>query len=189
MYTKNIIKYILVCIIMLSSKYVAGFEEGAQLPEIEISAKGKIILKDGKVQYVPWSSREICGEKPVVFYYMPAKISSDGAFTLLNDEIALRGLSAPHNYVSVTIVNVDQAVWGTSRLAYAAVEKNKKDNPNDEIVVDERGDAMSKWNIDLSAVALIIMDGSGRLSYFHAGWPLQSDVEEIADKLENLISD
>tara|TARA_R110000772_G_scaffold226474_1_gene337118 strand:+ start:522 stop:1085 length:564 start_codon:yes stop_codon:yes gene_type:complete len=167
-------------------QYATGLDVGEQLPELLIPDRGQMVLLGKNIEYVPWRSTEIVSDKPAIFYYMPANIRSEGAFNVLHEELAKRGLSSSQNFESVTIVNIEQAVWGTSRLAYAAIENNKQENPSDIIVVDERGDAMTRWDLDLSEVALIIVDGRGRLSYLHKGRPLQTDVEIIAGKLHGL---
>ena len=72
-------------------------------------------------------------------------------------------------FLSTTILNLDEAMWGTSGLVVSELKSNKKEFPNAILVADEDGAGLKAWQLEKENSAVIVTDPQGVVRYFKQG--------------------
>jgi YtfJ family uncharacterized protein len=80
-------------------------------------------------------------------------------------------------FLSTTILNLDEAMWGTSALVVSELKSNKKEFPNAVLVADEDGVGLSKWQLESENSAVIVTDPQGVVRYFKQGAMSAAEIE------------
>jgi uncharacterized protein len=133
------------------------------LPPLKIAELGEMQLEDDEIRYVPWSS-ERAVEKVHVVQYFAGSLSASEIFEPFTD--ALQETYQSGSYHVTTIINLDDALWGTSGFVVSEVSKNKKKFPQSTMVLDEEGNGKASWDLGKRGAGLIILDPSGIVQYF-----------------------
>ncbi len=165
----------------------AGVEIGKPLPAVAIPEKGEIILDNDKVSYAPWSTTAIPSGKPALVFHMPARMSSDSIIKPLKER--LESVKPDQNkHTAVTIINLDDALWGTAGLVAGELEKNKKQHPQAMLIADDSSRGLQAWKMPKKTVTVMIVDTGGNVSYRHDGPMNEADIDEIVSKLQAQIA-
>lgn len=156
---------ILACILLLSSPLAMASAPAADqpLPVLKIAERGEMVLSGDDISYRPWSGEVAPGTVHVVQYFAGTNAASE-IFQPLTD--ALREAYPDGGYNVTTIVNLDEAMWGTSGLVASTLEKNKRKYPKSTFVLDEDGEGKKFWQLDEQGAGLIIVDPQGTVRYF-----------------------
>ena len=64
-------------------------------------------------------------------------------------------------FLSTTILNLDEAMWGTSGLVVSELKSNKKEFPNAVLVADADGVGRKQWQLEEENSAVIVTDPQG----------------------------
>ena len=78
-----------------------------------------------------------------------------------------------------TIINLEDAMWGTSGFVVSEVESSKKEFPHSTLVLDENGTGREEWNLKKKGAALAILDKTGTVIYFTQQRPSDAEVENM----------
>ncbi len=167
-------------------------DKGRLLPEYEI-VENKMVFKEGtQIGYRPWTSKELTGKIRTV-YHLAGRIGMDNINQAYID--ALIAANLPQKlpdalYKTITILNTDDALWGTSGLATSRMEDSQKVYPHAEYVIDAEGAALAAWGLQPKNSAVIIIDAEGKVLWFKEGKLTDEEVSEavglIKEKLAEL---
>lgn len=146
------------------------------LPPLAIADKGEIHLQDDDIVYRPWSSDTNPGKVHVVQYLAGTRSASE-VYSPFTD--ALMATYPVTDFHVTTIINLDDAMWGTSGLVVSEVEASKREFPNSTLVLDKDGTGRENWQLKKKSAALAILDESGKVLFFTQE-PLSSDDMESA---------
>lgn len=142
-------------------------EAGAPLPQLAISDRGEVILRDDdKFSFSPWHSQQGVG-KVHVLQYMAGTLSAKGINKPFTDRLE-QEIDYSHYHVT-TIINLDDAMWGTGRFVVSEVQKSKRKYPLSTMVLDEDGMGLKQWQLGAKSSAIIITDGLGKVLYLKEG--------------------
>lgn len=179
-------KYVLLVITMIlitGTTYANGVKIGDKLPLIDISQKGlmvpkydikdgKMIYKDGtKIGYKKWNSTELTGKVGVV-YHLAARSGIEDINKPFIDALIAADLPEylPESpYKTTTILNIDDAAWGTAGIASGRFESSQKETAYAYFINDEGGVAKKSWGLKPKGSAVIIHDKEGKVLYFKDG--------------------
>lgn len=167
-------------------------EAGMLVPEYTI-VNERMTHKEGTdIDYRPWSSSELTGRIRTV-YHLAARIGMDDINAHYIDAIIAGDLDEdlPDSpYQTVTILNTDDALWGTSGLAKSRMEDSQKTYPYAGYVIDDEGRALEAWGLQPKNSAVIIIDADGKVLWFKEGKLTDAEVTEavglIKEKLAEL---
>jgi YtfJ family uncharacterized protein len=87
-----------------------------------------------------------------------------------------------------TVLNLDQALWGTSGFVKSKVRSNKKQYPQSTIVLDEDGIGQATWSLAPKDAAVVIMDTGGTVLYFQEGVMDDADIAETLKLLQQQLN-
>lgn len=156
---------ILACMLALSAQSVSAAAPIVEqpFPPLVISERGEMTLTGDDVGYRPWSG-EIPTDTIQVIQYFAGTNAASETYKPLTD--ALRETYPSGSYGVTTIVNLDDAMWGTSGIVASTLENNKRKYPDSTFVLDENGDGKKGWELGKKGAGLIIIDPKGIVRYF-----------------------
>ncbi|MFA0252795.1 YtfJ family protein, partial [Vibrio sp. 10N.261.45.A4] len=64
-------------------------------------------------------------------------------------------------YQTTTIVNQDDAIWGTSSFVKSSAEDSKIEFPHSSIVLDENGAVAKAWDLEPKTSLIAVQDNNG----------------------------
>jgi predicted transcriptional regulator len=69
----------------------------------------------------------------------------------------------------VTLLNIDDAIWGTSRLVRGIIEGRKRELPHARMVLDCQGRVGKVWRLPEQASVLMLLDAVGQVRFVQVG--------------------
>jgi YtfJ family uncharacterized protein len=78
------------------------------------------------------------------------------------------------NYQTTTIINQDDAMWGTGSFVKSSAQDSKKEFPWSSMVLDENGLVAKTWGLKQESSAIIVQDKQGKVLFTKEG-PLNQD--------------
>ena len=132
------------------------------LPELNIADKGELLLENEEYRYRPWSSLSSRGEVQVL-QYIAGTMGGKKLFKPFTD---ILGVEFPNGIIHVTtVINLDDAMWGTGGLVISELKSSKKKYPKSTIVLDEEGAGKKAWQLGKKGAVLAVIDKSGSVIY------------------------
>ncbi|MCP4117578.1 MAG: YtfJ family protein [Desulfobacteraceae bacterium] len=165
-------------------------EKGVMVPEYEIVKDRMVFKEDGRISYREWDSKELSGRIRTI-YHLAARDGIDEINEPYIDALIAAKLpeALPDSpYKTITILNMDDALWGTSGIAGMRLEKSQKEFPYACYVADEDGQAIKTWGLKKKESAVIVLDHENRVIFFKEGKlnreEIQTAVALIKSELE-----
>jgi hypothetical protein len=90
--------------------------------------------------------------------------------------------------LSTTILNMDEAMWGTSGFVISELESNKKKYPTAVLVADEKGAGLKTWQLDEDSAAIIVTDTRGTVLYFKQGAMSAAEVDSTIELIKQQLA-
>lgn len=155
------------------------------LPALAIEDRGQMLLDgDDSISYAPWSSDANPGKVHVV-QYVAATRSASKAYSPFTDKLA--EAFSPEDFHVTTIINLDDALWGTTGLVVSEVEDSKRKFPKSTLVLDENGAGIKGWGLTKKGFALAILDRQGSVLYFTQNPMVDGDLEDMVNMVKSQI--
>lgn len=173
--------------LLCASAASSALEVGNSLPALEVPSRGELKLNGDDVRFEPWSTQQIDAGSPVLIFHMAARMSSDSIIAPLRERLD-NGSYAPDSFQSVSVVNLDDALWGTQGLVTSELAKNKRAHPQAVLVADDEGRGLKAWSLAPKGVAVILLDTNGKIRMLKEGKLSAEDVDSIVAALDEEIS-
>lgn len=174
-----------------NTAFADGIVVGEKLPSITIEKKGQMLVeydvvdkvmkfKDGtEIKYEAFNSDDLTGKIRTV-YYMAARTGIEDINQPYIDALIAAKLpefTPDGDYKTTTILNTDDAMWGTSGVASRRFEDSQERNAYAYYVNDSEGLGLKKWGLKKKGTAIIVLDRDGKVLYFKDG---EMSTDEIA---------
>lgn len=174
---------LLTAVVLSASLQAATISVGNPLPFVTITDRGEILLQaDGSDTYRPWQSDGTRG-RIVILQHLAARLSAKSILQAFNDTMEKRAY--PHDKVLVAVVvNLDDALWGTSGLVQSELKGNKKKHAQSNIVADKKGVARKVWDLKEQNAAMAILDTEGTVLFFKEGKPTERETTAIINMID-----
>ncbi len=176
-------KSFLALALLCSSGLSAALELGGTLPTLDVPSRGELVINGDKTSFVPWSSSAIRTGSPALIFHLAARMSSDAAIAPLRTRLEAAGY-APGSFQPISVVNLNDALWGTSGLVAGELAKNKRAHPEAVMVADDAGRGLARWELKPKGVAVILINAEGKISYIKQGKLSPADIDSIINKLD-----
>ncbi len=179
----------------------SAIKVGEKLPSVVIENKGEMVIdydvvdgtmvhKDGSdIGFKTFDSDASAGTVRTI-YHLAARTGIDGINQPYIDALIEAELpeTAPDSpYKTITILNTDDALWGTAGIAKGQLEDSQKETAYAYYVVDEKGVALQKWGLKKKSSAVIVLDKDNTVLFFKDGKmnadDIASAVAAIKEKL------
>jgi YtfJ family uncharacterized protein len=140
---------------------------GGKMADLSIADKGELVLSGDNVDYRTWSYPQQPGKVHVLQYMAATRAASkiNKPFTdKMSSDLPKGGV-----YLSTTILNLDEAMWGTSGMVVSELASKKQEFPDAIMVADAEGTGLEKWQLEKETSAIIVTDAQGVVRYFKQG--------------------
>ncbi len=160
---------------LLAAPAVQALQAGEPLPPLDVSTLGEILVEGEESSFRPWQSGALADRIHIV-QYLAARMTARKQSKPFTDRLEKSGIPYSRYHIT-TVVNLDDAMFGTRGMVLSELEKNKRKYVLSTIVADESGRGRELWGLKESSSAVIILDTAGRVLYFHEGAMLDEDIE------------
>jgi YtfJ family uncharacterized protein len=136
---------------------------GNPVPQLTIEDRGELILSGDDIVYQPWSSSAKPGKVHILQYLAATR----GASKIYNEftDILTEKFEKTDFHIT-TVLNLDDAMWGTNGFVVSEIESKKREFPGATLVLDADGDGRKAWKLAKKSAALAILDKDGQVLYF-----------------------
>jgi uncharacterized protein len=155
--------------------HARAFQPGDTLPPLRVVELGEMHIDGEAIRFDPWQSDSLRG-KVQVLQYMAARMSAKSLNQPFTDRLRDSGIPDEHFHVT-TIVNLDDALFGTRGIVMGELEKNKKRYFRSSIVADAHGLGLKAWGLAPKSSAIILLGADGRVSFFREGAMTPVEIE------------
>jgi YtfJ family uncharacterized protein len=134
--------------------------------------------------FAPWTLPASLG-KVHVLQYMAGRASARSQTRPFTDRLE----ALPDNSFHVTtVVNLDDALWGTSGFVVGELKSNKRKYPDSTIVLDEKGSGLSRWGLQPKGATVVVLDPGGSVLYFKEGAMSDPEIENTLEMIRQYIT-
>ncbi|MDC9594337.1 YtfJ family protein [Xenorhabdus sp. IM139775] len=137
------------------------------VPAVSVADKGELLLNNDKFSYQHWSSTDLAGKVRTIQH-----IAGRSSAKEMNDPLiqALKEADLPKDkYQTTSIVNTDEAIFGTGVFVRNSLEDSKKQFPWSQFIVDSNGLAKKAWGLEPKSSAIIVLDKQGNVKFVKDG--------------------
>lgn len=172
---KTLLTLILACSPMLASAH--NLTVGKTVPNIAVSSYGEIVLNGDDTAYQTWNNEQLLGKVRVIH-----AIAGRSSSKKMNSPLmaALTAAKFPtDSYQTTTIINQDDAIWGTGSFVKSSAEESKQEFPWSSMVLDENGSVANAWELAEESSAIIVQDKQGKILFAHEGALDDTQVQQV----------
>lgn len=162
-----------------------NFVYGQLVAPVAIADRGELILREGEFSYQNWNSGELAGKVRVV-QYIAGRTSAKKKNSLLIT--AVKEAQFPEDrFQPTTIVNTDDAIPGSGFFVRGKIEKNKRNYPWAQFVVDSEGIGRKTWQLPEESSTILVLDRQGRVRWAKDGSLSSTEVSDVIGLVQKLI--
>ena len=159
---------------------------GEPLSPLAIDEPGELLYDGEDFSYQDWELPTAGIGKPHILQYMAATTTARDQTQAFTD--ALGDTFPPGTLHVTTVLNLDQAVWGSAGFVKRSVRSSKKEHPQSTIVLDEDGIGQSTWALSPKDAAVVIMDAGGTVLFFKEGMMEDADIATTLELLKQQVN-
>ncbi len=184
-------KITLAALLLSTSTWVFAhnINEDTKLPAISVSDKGEL-LYDGakdKFSYQNWNSGLLSGKVRTIQHIAGRSKAKEMNAPLIE---AIKQAKFPQNsYQTTTIINTDDAIFGTGPFVRGSVEDSKKEFPWSQFIVDADGVAQKGWGLEKESSAIIVLDKQGKVRFVKEGVLSGAEITSAINLINDLIKE
>lgn len=174
-------KYSLLAAVCLSLSSFAAhsvvFSVGEQAPKIEVADKGELFIDGDKIVYKAWDSEQLVG-KTRVLHIIAGRSSAKKLNAPLMD--AITAAKFPEDkYQTTTIVNQDDAMWGTGSFVKSSLEDSKRESYWSSMVLDADGSVAKAWDLQAENSFIAVQDATGTILWMKEGALEEPEIKQV----------
>ncbi len=164
----------LLALLVAAPVLAGGIEVGARLPDLVIDDRGEMVLAGDDLDFLPWHYPQEPGVVHIV-QYMAATSAAGDMNKPFRDRLST---DLPQGgFRTTTILNMDDAIWGTGGFVMSELKSNKRQFPDAVLVVDEDGVGIGRWQLERDNSAVMVVDPQGTVLYFRQGAMSPAEVD------------
>ncbi|WP_440885604.1 YtfJ family protein [Vibrio campbellii] len=150
---------------------------GESVPAAKVDTYGEIVLQGEGVAYQPWTTQQMLGKVRVI-HAIAGRSSSKAMNAPLMT--ALTEAKFPEDaYQTTTIINQDDAVWGTGSFVKSSAQDSKQEFPWSSMVLDENGVVANSWALQEESSAIIVQDKQGKILFIKEGALSTDEINQV----------
>lgn len=140
---------------------------GQPLAAVTIDRGGEIIVGVQGVQVRPWHTATLTGQVQLIIH-VAGRLTAKHQLGDLIAQLS-RTPFTPQAVHFITLVNTNDALFGSAPFVERSIISSKKDSPNDSFIIDRSGIAAHRWQLQPESAAIIILDRQEKVVFFHQG--------------------
>ena len=154
-----------------------NLEKGKAVTPVTITNEGELVLNNGSINYQSWRSTQLTGKVRIIM-----AIAGRSSAKKINANL-IKAISDAHfpesKYQTTTIINQDDAIWGTSGFVKSASEDSKKQYPWSSIVLDRNGIVQRTWALQKENSAIIVLNQKGQILFQFEGQLNHQQIKQV----------
>jgi len=159
-----------------------NIELGQPVPSVTVASHGEVVLNGDDVSYAQWASENMTGKVRVIQAIAGRKSAKKMNAPLMAAITAAK--FSPDHYQTTTIINQDDAMWGTGSFVKSSAEDSKQEFSWSSIVVDEDGNVAKAWQLEEESSAIIVQDKQGTVLFAKEGALSEQDIADVLAKIK-----
>ncbi|WP_394249365.1 YtfJ family protein [Vibrio profundi] len=172
---KNLIALLLATTPLLANAH--NLTVGQPVPAVAVSSHGEITLQNKETNYQAWETKQLLGKVRVIQAIAGRSSSKELNAPLMAAITASKFDEA--NYQTTTVINQDDAIWGTGSFVKSSAESSKQEFPWSSMVVDEDGKVAQAWELQEESSAIIVQDKQGTVLFVKEGALSEDEVNTV----------
>lgn len=153
------------------------------LPQVDVKSHGELLLKDNGVVYEKWHTKQLQGKVRVIQAIAGRSASKEMNMPLMK-AITAHNFSVK-DYQTTTIINQDDAMWGTGSFVKSSAEDSKKEFSWSSLVLDKNGTASEAWQLKQENSIIIVLDKSAKVVFVHEGALSAEKIKSVISIIKN----
>ncbi|MDG3087024.1 YtfJ family protein [Vibrio hannami] len=156
---------------------------GSSLPDITVEKHGEITLKGEEVSYSEWNNQKMLGKVRIIQAIAGRKSSKKMNAPLMT---AIGEAKFPEDsYQTTSIINQDDAMWGTGSFVKSSAQDSKKEFPWSSIVLDKDGSVANAWELQEESSAIIVLDKQGQILFVKEGALNEAEIQDVLNLVKS----
>ncbi len=158
---------------------------GEMVPDVKVAAYGEIVMQGEGIAYQPWASQHMLGKVRVI-----QAIAGRSSAKAMNAPLmsAITAAKFPEeSYQTTTIINQDDAIWGTGSFVKSSAQDSKLEFPWSSMVLDKDGNVASAWALQEESSAIIVQDKQGRVLFVKEGALTTEEINQVVRLIQQHI--
>lgn len=156
---------------------------GETLPTASVADQGEITLHGDDIVYQNWSSSQLPGKVRII-----QAIAGRSSAKEMNAELiqTITAAGFPEDkYQTTTIINQDDAIWGTGGLVKSSAEDSKQEFSWSSMVLDAEGKVHKTWELQDKNSAIIVLDKKSQVLFVKEGKLSPTEIEQAITLVRN----
>jgi YtfJ family uncharacterized protein len=174
-------KYSLLAALSLSlcsfASQAVVFSFGEKAPTVAVADKGELFVDGDKITYKSWDSEQMLG-KTRVLHIIAGRKSAKALNAPLMDAIT-EAKFPEDKYQTTTIVNQDDAMWGTGSFVKSSLEDSKRESFWSSMVLDADGNVAKAWELQKENSFIAVQDATGTILWMKEGALDESEIAQV----------
>ncbi|MCS3457387.1 YtfJ family protein [Aeromonas rivuli] len=177
-------KHLVLTLALLPTLALAhNLKEATPVPLVQIAEQGELLVSGQDIVYRPWQSKQLAGK-----VFLIQHIAGRSSAKELNAPMieAIKKARLPHDsYQTVTIINSNDAIWGTSGFVKSSAEDSKKEFPWSAMVLDSKGMARNAWELTPESSAIVLLDKEGKVLFAKDGQLTANEITTVMELIKS----
>ncbi|OAT27099.1 YtfJ family protein [Proteus myxofaciens] len=156
---------------------------------ITVDDKGELLYDTAKdkFSYQNWNSSLLNGKVRAIQHIAGRSKAKEMNAPFID---AVKQAKFPQeSYQTTTIINTDDAIFGTGPFVRGSVEDSKKEFPWSQFIVDADGVAQKSWGLEKENSAIIILDKQGKVRFVKEGILSGAEITKSINLINDLIKE
>ncbi len=150
------------------------------VPSVSLSQHGEITYNsNGDAIYQKWDTEQL-KQKVRVLQVIAGRSNAKAMNAELMTAISKEKFPEK-KYQTTTIINQDDAIWGTSSFVKSSAEQSKKEFSWSSVVLDEKGEVAKAWGLQEKNSAIIVQNKQGNVLYIKEGKLSADEITVVID--------
>lgn len=159
------------------SAFAHNLQLGQPLPSVAVNNYGEVILEGNETQFTSWSSEQLRDKIRVIQAFAGRSSAKEMNAPLM---AALTAAQFPEqHYQTTSIINQDDAIWGTGSFVKSSAQESKLEFPWSSIVLDESGVVAQSWALPEKSSTIIVLDKQGKILFVKEGALNEDEIKQV----------
>ncbi|OBT16742.1 hypothetical protein A9264_10750 [Vibrio sp. UCD-FRSSP16_10] len=159
------------------SSWAINLNVGTTVPTVSVTDYGEVMANGDDITYHQWQSASMIGKTRVI-----QAIAGRSAAKALNKPMidAIIDANLPKDkYQTTTIINQDDAIWGTSSFVKSSAEDSKREFSYSSIVLDKDGMVAKAWDLDAKTSMIALQGKDGNILWAKDGELTPKEIQHV----------
>jgi YtfJ family uncharacterized protein len=156
-----------------------------ELSPVVVSSAGEVIqsAQNKGIIYQGWNSNQLKG-RVFLIQHIAGRSASKKMNAAMMSAITAAKLPVD-KYLTVTIINANDVIWGTSGFVKSSVEDSKIEYPHASFVLDQKGIVAKAWDLQPESSAIILLDKQGKVLFSKDGVLSQEEIDSVIQLIKS----